>query len=238
MAVTGWNMALLFMGAAVLVAIFISVARARGAGTSRPVVRLAFIVATAWATLTLAGAILITVFWFTPNTYPNFELRVQYNPWDQNCTSAPVDDPNVPCVYGTFTEADITASGLSLSTRQLLAAGDLVGSLVTVLLASLVALACYRLMQGRPFAPEIARLALIAAGVCLVGGLTAQLLLQVGGAQAAGEVIAAGIAPTGMIAAPALSIDFWPIGAAIGLGAFSVLLRYGSQLQRETDLLV
>jgi len=240
----GWHfvllLALLAVVAAVVFSVIVAIRRSRAQGTAAPVVQLALTISAAWAGLTLLGAILTTVFWFTPQTYPGFELRVRsYWPVSDAWASGQgLDVEGVPRIFGGFTDAQVTASGLSLSTRMLLAAGDLAGSLVTVSIALLVALACFRLIQGRPFAPEIARLSLVAAAICLVGGVASQVLHQLGGGSAAREVIAAGNAPESLIAAMGVSIDWWPVAAAVGLSAASVLFRFGSRLQRDTDLLV
>ena len=217
------------------IALIIGVFRARKTGTATPMVRIALIVSATWAALTLLGAVLVTVLWFTPDVYPWFELRTQTY-WPAEPSDPTSDLPSV--MAGGFTTARVGAAALSMPTRALLAAGDLTGSLVTVALAALVALACWRLMQERPFAPELARLSMIAAAICLVGGFASQILRQWGGSLAAGEIIRAGSAPAGLEAAGGLSLDVWPLFAAIGLSAFAVLARYGRTLQRETEGLV
>ena len=36
----------------------------------------------------------------------------------------------------------------------------------------------------------------------------------------------------------AISVDFWPIGAALGFAALAAVFRYGAVLQRDTERLV
>ncbi|MBD3941391.1 hypothetical protein IF188_06730 [Microbacterium sp. NEAU-LLC] len=219
------------------IVLIVAVFRARKTQTATPVVRIALIVSASWAGITLLGATYITVLWFSPNVYPWFTLRsATYWPVDSTYDPLAAEVPSL--MAGGFTTAEVGAAGLSASTRTILAAGDLTGSLVTVALASLVAIACWRFMQGHPFAPEIARLSILAAAICLVGGFAAQVLSQWGGTLAADEIIRAGQAPAGLEAASGLSLDFWPLFAAIGLGAFAALARYGTSLQRETEGLV
>lgn len=219
------------------IALAIAVLRARRTRTATPVVRLALIVSTTWAGLALLYGAMRTVFWFSANTFPFFDVRTQpYWPADDNRTDPLIETTRV--LVGGFTTAEVTASGLSIRTRSLLAAGDLIETLVTVALAALIAFACLRLTQGRPFARELPRLLVIAAMVVLVGGLSSQVLLQTGGIAATGELIRADAAPPGIVPASGLALDFWPLWAAVGLGALAVVFRYGNALERETAGLV
>lgn len=222
------------------VVLIIAVFRARRTGTATPIVRIALIVSATWAGLALLRTVVVTVFWFTPNTYPFFTLRSQPywpapSPWDVDPAA---DVAGLGIQTGGFTTASVTASGLSLPTRGMLASGDVLAGLVTVILAGLVAFTCFRLLRERPFAPELARLSLIAGATCLIGGFASQVLLQLGGAAATDELIRGGMAPDGLVADSGLALDFWPLWVAIGLGAFAVFLRYGVSLQRETEGLV
>ncbi|NYE18159.1 hypothetical protein [Microbacterium immunditiarum] len=235
-------MSLAIMLAAIVlpVVLIIAVFRARKTETATPIVRIALIVSATWAGLALISTVVIAVFWFTPNAYPFFTLRSEpYWPartaWD---AASGVDVDGLGLQTGGFTTASVTASGLSLPTRVMLASGDVLAGLVTVVLAGLVAFTCFRLLRGRPFAPELARLTLIAGATCLVAGFASQVLVQLGGSAATGELIRGGMAPAGLVADTGLTLDFWPLWVAIGLGAFSVFLRYGVRLERDTELLV
>lgn len=234
------SLAIMVATIVVPVVLIIAVFRARKTGTATPIVRIALIVSATWAGLALLRTVVVAVFWFTPNTYPFLTLRSRpYWPaptaWDA-ALGADVDGLGIQT--GGFTTASVTASGLSVATRVILASGDALAGLVTIVLTGLVAFTCFRLLRERPFAPELSRLSLIAGVVCLAGGFASQVLLQLGGSAATGELIRGGMAPDGLVADGGLALDFWPLWVAIGLGAFSVFLRYGVSLQRETEGLV
>ncbi|WP_308492676.1 hypothetical protein [Microbacterium terrisoli] len=215
-----------------VILLIMAVFRARRTAEATPIVRIALVISAAWSGIALLWGIVRTVLWFQRDVGVPFGVRTLAF-W-----AAP-PDPDMFNLSGGFTTAELTAINLlSTPTRGILAAGDLIGTLVTVALAGLIALACFRFMQGRPFAPELARLSFVAAIVVLVGGVATQLLAQAGGMRALSELVAAGLGPRSVQATGIWAIDWWPVWLAIGLGAFSALMRYGMHLQRDTEGLV
>lgn len=158
--------------------------------------------------------------------------------------------PTAQVVGGGFTTAELALENLSPATRVLWASGQLLTALVPAAIAGLIALACFQLLRGAAFAPVVARAAMITAAVVLVGGLGAQILCDVAGSMASSEALSISAADyTGypdefdiwtFLPQPALtvSVEFWPIGAALGFAALAAVFRFGARLQRETDLLV
>jgi hypothetical protein len=160
----------------------------------------------------------------------------------QSGPSAHVDD-------GGFTTAEVTASGLSTGIRVMWVTGQAIGVLLIASVAALVAVLCFQLLRGAPFVATLRRAALVTAVVCLVGGLGSQLLCGIAGGLASYELLEVHgwACPRGVVDACAtglptpffsLDVNFWPIGAALGLAVFAALLRVGSRLQRDTEGLV
>lgn len=158
--------------------------------------------------------------------------------------------PTAQVLDGGFTTAELALENLSPTTRMLWASGQLLTGLVPAAIAGLIALACFELLRGAAFAPVVARAAMITAVVVLVGGLGAQVLCDVAGSMASSEALRITAADytgypddfdiTAFLPQPALtvSVEFWPIGAALGFAALAAVFRFGTRLQRETDLLV
>jgi hypothetical protein len=214
-----------------VIVLVMAVFRARRERAATPIVRIALIVSAAWAAIALFWGIMRSFLWFQTGIGVPFDLRTEeYWP-------GPTSD--VAQVLGGFSTAHLTAiDTLSTGTRSLLAVGDLISTLVTVALAGLVALACFRFVQGVPFARELPRLSLIAAVIALVGGVASQIVEQFGATYALSEIIAAGLGSRALHAASPFTIDWWPLWLAIGLGAFAALMTYGTALQRDTEGLV
>jgi len=214
-----------------VVLLSIAIFRARRERAATPIVRIALIVSAAWAAIALFWGITRSFLWFQSGVGIPFDLRTEEY-WPR-----PAGD--VAQVLGGFSTAQLTAiDTLSTGTRTVLAAGDLMSTLVTVALAGLVALACFRFVQGVPFARELPRLSLIAAAVALVGGVASQIVEQLGATYALSEITTAGFASSAVHAASPFTIDWWPVWLAIGLGAFAALMTYGATLQRDTEGLV
>ena len=209
-----------------------AVFRARRTQAATPIVRIALVISAAWAGISLLWGVVRTVMWFQPGIGIAFDVRTEeYWPGSAGDGAAQL--------AGGFTSARLTAiDALSTGTRTVLAAGGLVSTLVTVVLAGLVALACFRFIQGLPFARELPRLSVVAAAVALVGGIALQIVTQVGATYALSEITAAGLGSQAVHAANPFVIDWWPVGLAVGLGAFAALMKYGTALQRDTEGLV
>lgn len=149
---------------------------------------------------------------------------------------------------GGFTTADVSVTGASTGARVLWALGQGIGFLVPATVAALIAITCFQLLRGIPFARIVVRAALVTAVVVLVGGLAADVLAQLGGSIVSHELLsvtaATGIGPDddilSLLPTPMMSvtIPLWPIGAGLGFAALAAVLKYGAALQRDTEGLV
>lgn len=135
--------------------------------------------------------------------------------------------------------ADVTIAALSLGTRAVLTLGDVLAMTLLALPAVLLVVVCGQALKGAPFSRTVSRWLFIAAIVVLVAGLGADIAGSVGRALAAAEVLpppgGGAVTSTGI---SRITVPFWPIGAALGLGALGIVFRRGAVLQRETEGLV
>lgn len=148
---------------------------------------------------------------------------------------------------GGFTHADLAVDHVGAGARVLWATGQAVGVLVPAAIAALIAVACFQLLRGHAFAPVVARVALATAFVVLIGGILAPALSEFAGSlvsqdllQNVGGAVPEGWDPEGFFPHPAMqvTIPLWPVGAAFGFAALAAVLKYGTQLQRDTEGLV
>lgn len=134
--------------------------------------------------------------------------------------------------------ANLTIVGLSIAPRLLLAAGQLLGNVLLATPAAVIAILCFQLLRGRPFSRLAVRVLLIAAFIVLVAGIGVDIVTGIGRGLAAAEVLPAEGDGATSSAAFNLTVQLWPIGAALGLAALAAVFRYGFTLQRETEGLV
>jgi len=149
---------------------------------------------------------------------------------------------------GGFTTADVWVTGASPAARVFWALGQGIGYLVPTAVAALIAITCFQLLRGVPFARIVVRAALITAVVVLVGGVAADVLSQIGGSIVSHELLSV-TAATGLTEQQDLdsllpqpmtsvTIPLWPIGVGLGFAALAAVLKYGAVLQRDTEGLV
>jgi hypothetical protein len=147
---------------------------------------------------------------------------------------APAHDGQPQLVQGSFTTADVVATGLSDGTRALLAAGTGLGVLTSVVVLGGVAYLIATLSRGRPFARPLPVLALIAGATLAIGSLLAQGLTVLGQMSAADELnpVADDVFVVGG--------DFNPTLIFVGIVvmALAFVFRAGARLQRDTEGLV
>lgn len=165
--------------------------------------------------------------------------------------------PAASVVGGGFRTADVLVTGLGTDARLLLAAGNLVQGLTLVVIATVVALLCHRLLGGSPFQPLLARSIMRTGALIAVGGIVWQLLFGIGASIASHQVLeltgwSASVPTEGsadylFTALPdsglpdptlAVSVDFWPLFLGLALAAIAFAFRYGERLQRDTEGLV
>ncbi|WEG09229.1 hypothetical protein PU630_01315 [Microbacterium horticulturae] len=149
---------------------------------------------------------------------------------------------------GGFTSADVWVTGASTAARVFWALGQGIGYLVPAAVAALIAITCFQLLRGVPFARMVVRAALVTAVMVLVGGVTADVLSQIGGSIVSHELLSMTAASwtdpqqdiDALLPQPTMSvmIPFWPIGAGLGFAALAAVLKYGAVLQRDTERLV
>jgi len=253
----GWHLALL--GVILLVVIAIPVIaivliirwtrRTSRGDTAASLVSATLSISTAYAALLLVGAIVNLT---TTLLSPFVTLTVPVRPyWPMPLPGVEVQNgPTADILSGSITHAELTLEGLSTGARLLWAGGQALYTLMPIAIAALIALVCFQLLRGAPFAPAVARASAATALVVLIGGSAAQIMSGVAGSMASREAL--DLTGWGMdgypeefdlhMVVPAstfdVPFDFWPIGAALGFIALSAVFRYGTALQRDTDLLV
>ena len=149
-------------------------------------------------------------------------------------------------VSGGYDHASLMISGLGLDARLWFAGANLVAGAASVIVAITVALLCTRIGNGDPFDRVMPRAIDVSAFAVLAGGILWQAFNQIAGWRVIDETFHAysaswkikvpGITefsrgwPSG---STSFTIDFWPIGIALGLFAISAVFRYGSRLSQE-----
>lgn len=237
--------AALFLAA--VVAVIVSIARARG---GEAVVRITFVIAVIWASVCIVGAGFTAIATIHDGSGTHITFPVQTF-WPQLPSGTILEGMTAELESGGFTEVTGTVSGLSLGTRILWAASQALWWLIPGTIAALLALACRGLLHGRAFTPIVSRMAMITAGVVAVGGIVAQMLGDTAGSMASTQVLQWASAQYEEVAGiedgiqawwpdPALFIElpFWPIAAGLAFATLAAVLRYGSELQRDTEGLV
>lgn len=215
--------------------------------SSRDVVRWAGIVAVLGAVITLVGLTVSVVNTLTAKAITLDVPVAQY--WPVVNPGVTVHGPTATVVDGGFSSAQVSVRGLDSGTRLLWAGGQVAGLLVPAAVCLLIALACWKLMHGDPFASLVARVATWTAVVVLVGGLVSQALHAAAGVRASEALLritgyeAPDLnkhpVPTGLPdPSSGWTISLWPVGAALVIGAFAVLLRFGTKLTKDVEGLV
>jgi hypothetical protein len=248
----GWHFVILLgligvpIAAAVL--LYVRARKARASGDPTPVVNLTLVLAAFYGALCVIGAV---VGFVSTLMSPSVTMTVPVSAyWPQLPGVTVTGGQTADVVAGGFTSAELTIENLSMATRVLWASGQSLGGLVPAAIAGLIALACFQLLRGAAFAPVVARAAMITAVIVLFGGLGSQILSDAAGSMASSQALTISAAEYSgypddfdiytFLPQPALniSIDFWPIGAALGFAALSAVFRFGSRLQKDAELLV
>lgn len=205
--------------------------------------------ATAWAGLGAVGALITIALALVPDQPATVTVPIQPF-WPADLPGVTIEGPTAQVISGGMTSAQVTATGLSVGARLLLALGSALITLVSAAIAALIAVMCIQLIRGTGFRSLIVRAATLTATICLIGGLGSQVLDAIGGSIAARELLLItatswseypdDFTPLAALPEPGTSwhIDFWPIGAALGFGALAAVFRHGSELQKETEGLV
>ena len=171
--------------------------------------------------------------------------------WPQPPAGTVLEGTTATREQGGFVSADVTLLNLSTGARVLWATSQALWCIVPGTIAWLVAVAAFRLRAGHPFTPLLARGAAITAAVVTLGGVAAQVLGDLAGTIAAGELLrwesaqypdVPGVEDVLQAWWPQagfeVTLPFWPLAAGFAFAALAALVRHGSRLQRDTEGLV
>ncbi|MBT8798387.1 hypothetical protein [Microbacterium flavum] len=243
--------ALAAAGVVLLVAVIARAPRRGSADADRggATVRAAGWIALAWAVISgVAAVYLILTTLLAPAVTMTIPVRTF---WPQLPEGTTLEGPTATLEQGGFVSADVTLLHLSMTARVLWALSQALWCIVPGTIAALVAVAAFRLRAGHPFTPLLARGAGITAAVVALGGVAAQILGDIAGTIAAGELLrwsgaeypdVPGIEDALHAWWPQpgyeIALPFWPIAAGFGFAALAAILRDGMRLQRDTEGLV
>lgn len=174
--------------------------------------------------------------------------------WPVLPESASVQGPTAQVVGGGVTRALVEVQGLAASTRWLLGTGVLLQGVAAVFIGAAVFSMCNGYLRTTAFRPVAVKWFSAAALVIVVCGLGWQVTEGLAGYQASQEVLRAEFAQwdtevvgrddlndiIGLLR-PAdfeLFVNFWPIGAGLGLFATAQIFKRGLELQKETAGLI
>lgn len=236
------------------VALVIVASRAsRRSGNGEAVVGMTMWIARIWVVVCIAGAVIAGL---APLITKQVEVTFPVQTfWPALPEGASIGGTSATLTGGGFTQATALVAGLGWPARACLAASQLLWWLVPGAIAALIAIACRRLLGGKPFAPAVARTALLTAVVVALGGVAAQVLGDIASSMAAHEVLGwtsgAYDPPSGApvdpgfdlgdyVPRPGLMIEFpfWPIAAGLAFAALAAIFRHGGRLQRDAEGLV
>lgn len=213
--------------------------------------------ATAWALMAAAGtvtivaqtltaqavAITIPVSLFWPGMFPGTTV---------------FEGPTATVEGGGFSNAEVMAVGLDQSTRLLLAGGQTLQGITSIVIALAVAVLCHRMLDGRPFRPILARSVIVAAVTIIVCSIGWQYLFQAAGEAASTQILhvpnwtnetvsyeqaealtGPNPTPPGLpLPSGGIHFDFTPVFIGLALLVIAVAFRRSERMQRDTDGLV
>lgn len=135
----------------------------------------------------------------------------------------------------------LTASGLDVLTRILVAAEVVITTVVVVTLLVMVARLARQSVSAEPFTPHLARLIVIGGSVLAIGSIAAQLASAFSGARAAEmlSTLRPDVNGEGLTSIPpTVVVDLVPVGVGLALVVIAGLIRNGERLQSDTRGLV
>lgn len=174
--------------------------------------------------------------------FPTLSLRVpviasaEIPPADLRASSAEVVSGGTEQVT-----MQLTASGLDVLTRVLVAAEVVITTTVIVTLLVMVARLAQQSIAPEPFSPRLGRLLVIGGAVLAIGSIAAQITGALSGARAAESLFA--MRPDALgggwtYGPPTIVFDVVPVGIGLALVVIAGLIRNGERLQRDTKGLV
>jgi hypothetical protein len=135
----------------------------------------------------------------------------------------------------------LTASGLDVLTRVLVAAEVVITTAVVVTLLVMVARLARQSVSAEPFTPNLGRLLVLGGSVLGLGSISAQLASAFSGARAAEMLLTLRPDANGggwTYVPPTVIVDLVPVGVGLALVVVAGLIRSGERLQRDTAGLV
>ena len=207
-------------------------------------VRLLPVIATIWAAISAVATLYqIAVDLFASQVPASLNVAPF---WPKVNQTQKLDGISASVVGGGYDHATFLIAGLGTDARLWYAASTLAQGLAVCAVAITIALLCRRILRGDPFRPAVATAFALSGIAVLEGGVLSQVFTQIAGFRVIEETFhsssysfrtdAPGI-HEGAVGWPSgsnqFTIDFWPVGAALGLLALSFVLRYGAQLARD-----
>lgn len=214
------------------------------------VVRVTFGVAVVWAAAGFIGAVIAVLSALFQDDVTITVPVEQF--WPRLPEGTEVNGPTASIDGGGFDTATLVARSLSAGTRVMWAISQGLLGLMSGVIALMIAVACWQLLQGKAFRDVVIRAALVTAVVVAVAGTAGQVLGDLAGYQAGVELLQVTSATypdvpqlpdadmTTWMPMPrfALTIPFWPLASGLGFAALAAVFRYGARLQRDTVGLV
>lgn len=214
---------------------------ARRRGSTTVALDAAAAVAQGWLFLMVLGLGLMLWQWFGQTQISVAEMPVSLAQWSgvgvPGCDDPGGDTPILLCASADSVSA--TLAHLTLGTRAVIGAGQVLGLMLLALPAVLIIVLVGQARKGSPFSRVAARsFAWAAVGILVLGTIT-DLVVGIGRTLAAFEVLptpeeGAALTNQGIFS---LTIPLWPAGIALALAALAVVFRYGSALQHQTEAL-
>ncbi len=209
-------------------------------------VRVAGWIAAVWAIASAVAALYVVL---TTLLSPAVTMTIPVQTfWPQLPAGTVLEGTTATREQGGFVSADVTLLNLSTGARVLWATSQALWCVVPGTIAWIVAVAAFRLRAGHPFTPLLAHGAAITAAVVTLGGVAAQVLGDLAGTIAAGELLrwesaqypdVSGVEDVLQAWWPqagfGVTLPFWPIAAGFAFAALAALVRHGSRLQRDTE---
>lgn len=229
---------------AALSAVTVWIARRRGSTTVA--LDAAISVAQGWLFFMVLGMGLMVWQWFGQGEMWISEMPafVQWagdgafvGPGTPGCSDPGGDTPVLLCA--SVNSISATVAHLSIGTRIVIAAGQVLGLALLALPAVLIVVLVSQVRKGSPFSRTASRAFAWSAVAILVLGTITDLTVGIGRTLAAFEVLPSpeqggDLTTQGIFY---LTLPLWPAGVALALAALAVVFRYGAALQHQTDAL-
>lgn len=157
-------------------------------------------------------------------------------------TPEQVRDSSARVVEGSAQQADtvLTATGLDLTTRALVAAEQLVTTAVVVTVLVVIARLARQSIAPEPFTPRLSRSLMVGGATLAIGMTLAQVASLLAATRAHEQLfaISPGAVEGSGYVPPTWTFELWPLGVGLVVIVLAGLIRNGERLQRDTKGLV